>query len=382
MINATSLDEHIHQDQERALAMRKNPNWTKPIWWRRYRRLFLKRRLKKCVSLLGIQPASGTICPTKEHTDWYMCMFGAVKSCEATSGPIPGLEGYSGIGLGDVHPTTRCTCKNQIWTCEDWNICSPSCLYGCFSGAAPPSSPATSAPSKASIGSVVVVSSPNDLNVTAHDVCPATNPLDSPSLGTDAVCSKDLECVYGSMTCCGNTYDIVSCICRQGEGFACLINDACLAGCLTNPPSSAKGLNTVTNSPVFMDPPIPGTFSPSRESSGVVPVFVDPPIPGTFSPSRESSGVAAVATNDVNTTIYVCPATNPLDTPSLGTDVVCSKDLECKYGSISCCGNTYDIVSCICRQGGGFACLINEACLVPCPTFSPSTAEAARDYFS
>ena len=117
---------------QRVLSRVKVPskyNWMKPPWWKSYRQTFLKRRLKKCEWLYGVAPSSGSSCPRKNNGDWYMCMFGT-QICNATSGSLPGLTGYTGMALGPIHPTTRCTCDldqnyEQSWTCVDWMPCDP-----------------------------------------------------------------------------------------------------------------------------------------------------------------------------------------------------------------------------------------------------------------
>ena len=137
--------DFLHIDQ-RTLSRVKSPsnfNWSKPPWWKSYRKQFLKRRLKKCEWLYGVAPSNGSSCPRKENGDWYMCMFGK-QTCDATMGPLPGFSGYTGQTLGNIHPTTRCTCAvapndDSVWTCDDWMPCdqttpivtSPKCLLPC-----------------------------------------------------------------------------------------------------------------------------------------------------------------------------------------------------------------------------------------------------------
>jgi hypothetical protein len=101
--------------------------WKKPTWWRSYRKKFLRRRLKKCLWLKGVAPATGTACPSKHYGSWYMCMFGKDQTCDASTEHLPDLlSAYTGKGLGGVHPTTRCMCNDLVWICGDWKPCTPT----------------------------------------------------------------------------------------------------------------------------------------------------------------------------------------------------------------------------------------------------------------
>jgi hypothetical protein len=125
LVSKVALPE-FRQDQRDLPAKAANPYWTKPTWWRSYRKKFLKRRLKKCIWLDGVAPATGTACPSKHYGDWYMCMFGNDQTCDASTGPLPDLlSTYTADGLGGVHPATRCICKDLVWICEDWKPCTP-----------------------------------------------------------------------------------------------------------------------------------------------------------------------------------------------------------------------------------------------------------------
>ena len=67
------------------------------------------------------------------------------------------------------------------------------------------------------------------------------------------------------------------------------------------------------------------------------------------------------------TTTDICPDKEPLG----GSNVMCSKDLKCSYGTESCCGKTYDSLVCECSAGSGFGCFFTDACLSPS---GPTTA--------
>ena len=105
----------------------------KRTWWKSYRKKFGKTHIKRCSFLpKGEVPVDGTACPAfgAKDSGWYMCLFGDDQTCTATTGPLPGMGGITGAGLGDVHPSTKCTCLDMIWNCVEWNPCStPTNVY-------------------------------------------------------------------------------------------------------------------------------------------------------------------------------------------------------------------------------------------------------------
>jgi hypothetical protein len=167
----------------------RNVKWTKPKYWKQYKRLFRLKRLKKCAKKNGIPPKSGSSCPTK-NTGWYTCMFG-YQECKAKKGKLPGLGVYDGVSLANKHPKTRCDCMKGQWNCYDWKVCR--------------------ADSRSAAGGV--------------SKCPIQDPTDPLS---SAVCSKTLECTYGKESCCDQTFDSLVCFCKPGEKFRCVHTDACI----------------------------------------------------------------------------------------------------------------------------------------------------------
>ena len=119
----SNLDRNdiIVDSSDRELYTTANP-WIRPTWWLPYRKKFLKRRLKKC-AIIGV-PQDGAKCPKMgPKVDWYMCFNGDDQFCDATTGPLPGLAGIPGTGLGQVHPTTMCLCQDLTWKCQSWDPC-------------------------------------------------------------------------------------------------------------------------------------------------------------------------------------------------------------------------------------------------------------------
>jgi Beta propeller domain len=117
----SNMERDMDPDQDRDLYSA----WNRPTWWFTYRKKFKRHRLKKCSKLLqGVVPKDGTKCPVMgKKVHWYLCFFGEDQTCDATTGPLPGLAGIRGTGLGGVHPSTKCTCQDLTWKCESWNPC-------------------------------------------------------------------------------------------------------------------------------------------------------------------------------------------------------------------------------------------------------------------
>ena len=111
----------------------------KGTWWKSYRKKFGGKQIKRCRFLQeGEVPVNGAACPSFKASDsgWYMCMFGDDQTCTATTGPLPGLGGVTGVGLGDVHPSIKCACLDMVWSCDEWKPCStPTNVYRSTSGA-------------------------------------------------------------------------------------------------------------------------------------------------------------------------------------------------------------------------------------------------------
>ena len=178
------------------------PIWTKPNWWRLYRKKFKRMRLKKCIFLDGVAPLNGTTCPVIGSSTEYMCMFGDDQICDASTGPLPGLlNGYTGDGLGNIHPTVNCMCQNSLWNCADWAPCASRTT---------------------TIDKGPPIKNPFD-DTGNILTCP-----DTPPIGSSVICASDLRCAYGTETCCGKTFDNLVCQCTMGETFGCFFTDACL----------------------------------------------------------------------------------------------------------------------------------------------------------
>ena len=116
-------------------------NSSKPVWWKSYRKKFGKKHIKRCLFLQdGEIPVHGAACPSVDTagsaSGWYMCLFGSDQTCSATTGPLPGMSGVTGVGLGGVHPSMKCTCLNMVWSCDEWKpCCAPTNVYRSTSGA-------------------------------------------------------------------------------------------------------------------------------------------------------------------------------------------------------------------------------------------------------
>jgi hypothetical protein len=334
--------------------------WTRPTYWKKYRKLLTLKRLKRCTKKQGVPPTSGSYCPSLK-TGWHTCLFGE-QTCKATPGVLPGLGDYVGATLGLKHPAIRCDCEAGSWTCYDWDVClqqaapaAAPAFCGGFAGIRCPSGfsciddPSDTCDPKqggADCGGICVAEQicgsrglapcpdgqtcidpdPTDNcdpradcpgicaptpTPTTTDVCPDKEPI-----GSDAVCSKDLKCTYGTESCCGKTFDSLVCQCSAGEVFGCFFTDAC--------------------------------FTPSCPTT-VPPVVVeDPPD----------------ANNDA-----LCPATLPQsgDTcPAYLPDTA-----VCGYGTVSCCnGPAFTKTQCSCT-GGIFECstiaIKCASCDIPAP---------------
>ena len=111
----------------------------KPTWWKSYCKKFGRKHIKRCLFLQeGEIPTHGAACPSVGvvGSGWYMCLFGTDQTCTATTGPLPGLGGITGVGLGNVHPSMKCACLDMVWSCHEWKPCSsPPNVYRSTSGA-------------------------------------------------------------------------------------------------------------------------------------------------------------------------------------------------------------------------------------------------------
>ena len=60
----------------------------------------------------------------------------------------------------------------------------------------------------------------------------------------------------------------------------------------------------------------------------------------------------------------MCPDYNPLET---GEEFVCTSDLKCTYGEVSCCGGTITgpAVECTCDTGFPLSCSDTNICASP-----------------
>lgn len=113
------------------------PGYKEPSYFQKYENLFGQEYMKRCVKREG-PPREGDRCRAKPKA----CLFGE-QTC-------PG---------GNVEPTTRCNCKNRVWSCQDFQC------------------------------------------PTIDPGCPLDSPTSDPLL---SVCSNDLTCAYGAQDCCGS----------------------------------------------------------------------------------------------------------------------------------------------------------------------------------
>ena len=269
-----------------------NTMWNKPIWFRSYRKKFKRTRLRKCRFLDGVAPVNGTTCPVIGTSTWYMCMFGDDQLCEPTTGPLPGLlSGYTGENLGSVHPSVNCMCHDSLWHCAAWKPCETR--------------------------STTITKPFDDPNAITS--CPMTPPL-----GSSAICAADLNCPYGTESCCGQTFDNLICRCSAGETFGCFFTDACLA-------------------------PSCGTLD------------LAPP------PAKLGNGA-------------FCPTSVPMsgDTCPTGLDTT----TKCAYGTVCCCGQCSDETTCSCDGSASnlFECsTIAIRCSSTCPVDTLAPPECPVD---
>ena len=141
------------------------------------------------------------------------------------------------------------------------------------------------------------------------------------------LCSVPLECVYGTESCCGETFDSVKCVCSPTTGWTCLLTDACLKKSCT--------------------------------------------------PSTSPSEGGANAENSTDILLKGCPHIPDGDTfPDFS--MLCSVPLDCFYGTESCCGENFDHIYCKCSPTAGWTCLFTDACYrKSCtPSKSPTAAGA------
>lgn len=307
-------------------------SWVKPRYFQKYKALMLKK-LKKCEALT-VPPLTGDSC-NPMGTDWYTCLFGE-QTCPAILGDLPGLGSFKGASLGLKHPKTRCDCQGGVWMCYDWKICRTV-------------KDTTTTPTFC--GGFAGIQCPTGLNC-----------IDDPNDGCDPTKGgRDCGGICIAPQACGSR-SLPPCL----EGQSCIDPDTsdncsplfdCPGICAPAPPQicGSRGLPSCPDGETCVDNPnncgtaldCPGFCVPSAT---IPPIQTAPP-----------------------TTIIVesCPTNSALNLPM---NTVCSQDLQCAYGSESCCGQTFDSLICSCSAGKGFACFFTDACLISpagCDTSPP-----------
>jgi len=223
------------------------------------------------------------------------------------------------------------------------------------------------------------------------------------------LCSVPLECVYGTESCCGETFDSVKCVCSPTTGWTCLLTDACLKkSCTPSTSPSEGGANAENSTDILLKgcPHIPdgdtfpdfsmlcsvplecvyGTESCCGETfdsvkcvcsptTGWTCLLTDACLKKSCTPSTSPSEGGANAENSTDILLKGCPHIPDGDTfPDFS--MLCSVPLDCFYGTESCCGETFDHIYCKCSPTAGWTCLFTDACYrKSCtPSKSPTAA--------
>jgi hypothetical protein len=146
---------------------------------------------------------------------------------------------------------------------------------------------------------------------------------------------------------------------------------AAMAPMQVDPLPSTTAPDAAASVPIYIDP-LPTTTPP--DAASVAPMQVDP-LPFTTAPDAAAMAPIQLAPLQVdplpvttNTTTIDVPTTvttpsNPIGCPTdepFGGD--CQGDLECMYGTESCCGVTHASMRCVCR-GGHWGCMYLDMCL-------------------
>jgi len=230
--------------------------------------------------------------------------------------------------------------------------------------------------------------------------CPAAAPTNG------ALCSGDLQCSYGSQTCCGVTYASQSASCLNGKfsvGFVetpCQIGGGSCGGAAGA--VGAAGASGAAGAGGISCPadPTPEGFScfPDEVGGGHGCTYGSTICCGVTYPTLLvtcQSGDAIVhqaVETPCSNTDYVCPTAGnggggaggaggmggagggggaggagvcPTLPPAAGSS--CDWSLECSYGSVSCCGATYPTTLVSCGPNGVEQQPFLNPCGSPCP---------------
>jgi hypothetical protein len=330
---------------------------TKPTYFKEYRSVFKPKRLRACVNI-KVTPANGVKCTPSSKSDWYSCLLGE-QQCKASSAvALPGLGGFTGANFtGLTHPTTKCDCKDSIWTCYDWNICSVA-NGGVASQPPNPTIPTTE----------------DDPDPNNNPSCPALMPKskDTAPVGLKTGAS----CGYGTNCCCGICEARTVCVNNQGV-FHCLsFAVKCPTKCTDGQPTPAPRVTTLAPAKAVVQ--TCGSLGDAPCPAGQT--CFDPDPTDKCNPDVDCRGIC-VASTDTTTSLVVdapdtnnnplCPATKPIskDVCPAGIPTGFGPDAHCGYGEVCCCGDCKSKTSCLCNRGI-FQCL---TFLNKCPDVCPPT---------
>ena len=206
------------------------------------------------------------------------------------------------------HPNAQCTCVDKQWRCHDWECPEPF----------------------------------------FYKKCPKKSPLGNPKVPTR--CVGDKTCEYGTETCCGETFPSV----------VVSIRVTCVSLLLLLP---ARSFYSLWFGLVWFGLPVA-----TQDTDSQVVLFVFLPVcqckcvNGNYT-CRKTHACRRRECEPIKET-RMCPDYNPLET---GEEFVCTSDLKCTYGEVSCCGGTITgpAVECTCDTGFPLSCSDTNICASP-----------------
>ena len=327
----------------RLLAPKKGK--TKSAWWNKYVRVFGKNHLKKCNFLKDKTPVHGTSCPDLGHGDWYMCMSGPDQTCEATTSALPRMEGYTGAKLGDIHPTTQCTCtEDLVWDCNPWDPCEPTFCGGIANFPCP--------------SGLVCVDFPNDGCDTNNGGADCGGICVAPArcaglLGLqcppDQICMNDPSNCGIAADCLGICIDVPPPQqCGGDNDIACESGETCFSH---TEPVLCIGFDGTTSNCLDVCQKVCGGIPGTECDTGYE--CIDDPRDKCAPPSgADCIGICSVPSTQLATqkNPIFCPDSAPTSSD------FCPVELEvgskCVYGKLCCCDQCYDETTCVCGSDG------------------------------
>jgi len=205
--------------------------WTRPSWWRKYKRQLTTKVLKKCKFLEGKVPAAGATCEASR--EGIVCLFGEAR-CNNV-----------------VEPETKCQCKDGVWVCytvcdqpkcpvampQPSGTCDPqvnvkSCDYGeyCCGDSCVSTAFCSCEPDKKGSTWLCAIASVVQCDETSLEEagCPCDRPINGDSCTGDYGCG-DACCGADAYTCKCNAAGIYESCGKTGFVPGPLIACACLA---------------------------------------------------------------------------------------------------------------------------------------------------------